>query len=111
MINNNVYPKIILIEPQLGENIGSSARAMLNFGLYDLILVNPRDGWPNKKAISTSAGALEYDDFNVQIVDNLKDAIKDSAYIELFGEHTAATLSLYKHHHDHSHETDGSVAK
>ena len=37
--------------------------------------------------------------------------IKDSAYIELFGEHTAATLSLYKHHHDHSHETDGSVAK
>lgn len=81
MINNNVYPKIILIEPQLGENIGSSARAMLNFGLYDLILVNPRDGWPNKKAISTSAGALEYDDFNVQIVDNLKDAIKDSAYI------------------------------
>jgi ABC-type Mn2+/Zn2+ transport system ATPase subunit len=37
--------------------------------------------------------------------------IKDSAYIELFGEHTAATLSLYKHHHDHSHDTDGSIAK
>ena len=36
--------------------------------------------------------------------------IKDSAYIELFGKHTAETLSLYKHHHDHSHETDGSVS-
>ena len=36
---------------------------------------------------------------------------KDPAYIEIFGEHTASTLSLYKHHHDHSHSTDGSISK
>ena len=52
-------PSIILIEPQLGENIGSTSRAMLNFGVSDLRLVNPRDGWPNTKANAMAAGALE----------------------------------------------------
>ena len=60
------YPKIILIEPQLGENIGSSARAMLNFGFTDLAIVRPREDWPNKKAIATSAGALQDKNFNVK---------------------------------------------
>jgi tRNA/rRNA methyltransferase len=50
-------PAIILIEPQLGENIGMAARAMLNCGLTDLRLVNPRDGWPNDSAHAASAGA------------------------------------------------------
>jgi tRNA/rRNA methyltransferase len=50
-------PAIILASPQLGENIGAAARAMLNFGLTDLRLVNPRDGWPNKKAEAMAAGA------------------------------------------------------
>lgn len=50
-------PAIILIEPQLGENIGMTARAMLNCGLVDLRLVNPRDGWPSKAAAAASAGA------------------------------------------------------
>jgi len=50
-------PTIILVEPQLGENIGSVARAMLNFGLTDLRLVRPRDGWPNARAIANAAGA------------------------------------------------------
>ena len=50
-------PAIILVEPQLGENIGTAARAMLNCGLSDLRLVRPRDGWPNRKAASASAGA------------------------------------------------------
>lgn len=50
-------PAIILVEPQLGENIGTAARAMLNCGLDDLRLVNPRDGWPNQKAISAASGA------------------------------------------------------
>jgi hypothetical protein len=40
-------PAIVLVRPQLGENIGKAARAMLNFGLTDLRLVAPRDGWPN----------------------------------------------------------------
>lgn len=48
---------IILIEPQLGQNIGAVARVMLNFGLTDLRLVNPRDGWPNQEAIAPAAGA------------------------------------------------------
>ena len=52
-------PAIILVEPQMGENIGAAARAMLNFGLTDLRLVRPRDGWPNQAAIDMSAGALE----------------------------------------------------
>jgi len=50
-------PAIILVEPQLGENIGMVARAMANFGLTDLRLVNPRDGWPNEKAIATASKA------------------------------------------------------
>lgn len=51
-------PAIILANPQMGENIGAAARAMLNFGLTDLRLVNPRDGWPNPRAIDMSSGAL-----------------------------------------------------
>jgi tRNA/rRNA methyltransferase len=51
-------PAIILSYPQLGENIGAAARAMANFGLSDLRLVNPRDGWPNDRAWITAAGAL-----------------------------------------------------
>ena len=50
-------PAIILVEPQLGENIGMAARAMLNCGLTDLRLVNPRDGWPSDSAQAASAGA------------------------------------------------------
>ena len=50
-------PAIILVKPQLGENIGFAARAMANFGLTDLRLVAPRDGWPNEKARAAAAGA------------------------------------------------------
>ena len=50
-------PAVILCEPQLGENIGTTARAMANFGLWDLRLVNPRDGWPNEKAIAAASRA------------------------------------------------------
>jgi len=50
-------PAIILVEPQLGENIGTAARAMFNCGLTDLRLVKPRDGWPNKKAVASASGA------------------------------------------------------
>lgn len=48
---------MILVEPQLGENIGMAARAMLNCGLTDLRLVQPRDGWPNDKAVAAASGA------------------------------------------------------
>jgi len=53
----NPNPAIILVRPQLGENIGKAARAMLNFGLTDLRLVAPRDGWPNPSAGPAAAGA------------------------------------------------------
>ncbi|MBO0713070.1 MAG: RNA methyltransferase [Acetobacteraceae bacterium] len=50
-------PAIILVEPQLGENIGTAARAMMNCGLDDLRLVRPRDGWPSDRAIAAASGA------------------------------------------------------
>src|SRR5580693_7215975 len=50
-------PAIILMEPQLGENIGTAARAMMNCGLDDLRLVRPRDGWPSDRAINAASGA------------------------------------------------------
>ncbi len=50
-------PAIVLVRPQLGENIGKAARAMLNFELTDLRLVAPRDGWPNPSAGPAAAGA------------------------------------------------------
>lgn len=50
-------PAIVLVRPQLGENIGKAARAMLNFGLTDLRLVTPRDGWPNPAAGPAASGA------------------------------------------------------
>jgi tRNA/rRNA methyltransferase len=50
-------PAIVLVRPQLGENIGKAARAMLNFGLKDLRLVSPRDGWPNPSAGPAASGA------------------------------------------------------
>ena len=50
-------PAIILVAPQLGENIGAAARAMLNCGLEELRLVRPRDGWPNEKALANASGA------------------------------------------------------
>ncbi|MDE2301914.1 MAG: RNA methyltransferase [Sphingomonadales bacterium] len=50
-------PVIVLVRPQLGENIGKAARAMLNFGLTEMRLVAPRDGWPNPAAGPAAAGA------------------------------------------------------
>ena len=50
-------PAVILVETQMGENIGAAARAMANFGLRELRLVKPRDGWPSEKANAMAAGA------------------------------------------------------
>jgi tRNA/rRNA methyltransferase len=52
-------PVVILVRPQLGENVGAAARAMLNFGLHELRLVEPSCGWPNVKALQTASGATE----------------------------------------------------
>lgn len=66
---------IILVNPQMGENIGATARAILNFGLTDLRLVAPRDGWPNIKAERNASGALEQ--IKPKIFDTLSEALSD----------------------------------
>ena len=50
-------PAFVLVRPQMGENIGAAARAMLNFGLTHMRVVAPRDGWPNARAVATASGA------------------------------------------------------
>lgn len=69
-------PAIILVEPQLGENIGMAARAMLNCGLTDLRLVRPRDGWPNDDAVAASADADNVIE-RTRVYQTTKDAIGD----------------------------------
>lgn len=73
-------PSIILVEPQLGENIGMAARAMANFGLIDLRIVNPRDGWPSQAANSAASGAV-YVLEQATIFPTLRDAVADLNYI------------------------------
>jgi tRNA/rRNA methyltransferase len=73
-------PAVILVKPQLGENIGFAARAMANFGLTDLRLVAPRDGWPNDKAHAAAAGAA----FVVEqatVYDSVEQAIGELNYV------------------------------
>ena len=75
-----MHPIIILISPQMGENIGATARAMKNFGLSELRIVAPRDGWPNPKADSMSVGAIDIIQ-NAKIYDNIKNAIEDIEFL------------------------------
>jgi tRNA/rRNA methyltransferase len=73
-------PEIILVRPQLGENIGMAARAMLNCGLSSLRLVAPRDGWPNDKALRAASGAdivLE----KAGLFDSVADAVADLEHV------------------------------
>jgi tRNA/rRNA methyltransferase len=72
-------PAFILVNPQMGENIGATARAMLNFGLTDLRLVNPRDGWPNQAAIDMAAGA--FDEIDVVVYKTLQEAAKEMHFL------------------------------
>jgi tRNA/rRNA methyltransferase len=73
-------PIIVLVEPQLGENIGTTARAMANFGLTQLRLVNPRDGWPNVHARRAAAGADAVLD-GVALFDTVGDALADCNFV------------------------------
>ncbi len=73
-------PAIVLVRPQLGENIGKAARAMLNFGLTDLRLVSPRDGWPNPAAGPAASGAdvvLE----QARVFETVAEAVADCAHV------------------------------
>jgi len=73
-------PIVVLVEPQLGENIGAAARAMANFGLSQLRLVNPRQGWPNDKARMMATGAGRVVDAAV-LYPNLAEAIADCSFV------------------------------
>ncbi len=67
-------PRVILVEPQLGENIGAVARAMLNCGLDRLSIVNPREEWPNERAMVMASGATRVLD-NAQLFDSVEAAV------------------------------------
>ena len=73
-------PVIVLVRPQLGENIGKAARAMLNFGLTEMRLVSPRDGWPNPSAGPAASGAdmvLE----KAEVFASVAEAVADCAHV------------------------------
>ncbi len=73
-------PAIVLVRPQLGENIGTAARAMANFGVCELRLVAPRDGWPNDRARSAAAGAdMVIEDAGV--FSRTEEAVQDLHYV------------------------------
>jgi len=75
-----VSPVVILVRPQMGENIGAVARAMSNFGLPELRLVAPRDGWPNKKAAEMAAGATHIID-GVKVFERFTEALLDVQHV------------------------------
>ncbi len=72
-------PVVILVEPQMAENIGTTARAMANFGLSRLRLVAPRDGWPNARAYPAASGANRVLD-EAELFGSLEEAIADLTY-------------------------------
>lgn len=73
-------PAFVLVRPQMGENIGASARAMWNFGLDRMRLVAPRDGWPNPRAVAMSSGAGRLLD-EAQHVATVAEAVADSHFV------------------------------
>lgn len=80
MTNVIQSPAIILIRPQMGENIGAVARAMKNFGLSELRIVAPRDGWPNPAAEAMSAGGEEIVK-SAKLYATTADALADLHYV------------------------------
>ncbi len=82
-------PVVVLVETQLGDNIGAAARAMANFGLARLRLVKPLQGWPNERAVVMAAGADRILD-NATLHDSLADAIADCSFV----------LACTARHHD-----------
>ncbi|MCB2081740.1 MAG: RNA methyltransferase [Hyphomicrobiales bacterium] len=84
-------PAVILVRPQMGENIGAAARVMANFGCTDLRIVAPRDGWPNPKAEEMAAGTLEK--IAVSLWDDVPSAVAD---LQLVWATTARTRDMTK---------------
>ncbi len=80
MPSDTPQPAFVLVRPQMGENIGAAARAMLNFGLDRMRLVAPRDGWPNQSAVAMASGAGRVLDDAV-LVDRTVEAVADCTYV------------------------------
>ncbi len=79
-MSDNAKPVIVLVRPQLGENIGKAARAMLNFGLVEMRLVSPRDGWPNPSSGPAAAGADVVLD-RAQVFETTAQAVADCQHV------------------------------
>jgi tRNA/rRNA methyltransferase len=73
-------PKFVLVRPQMGENIGAAARAMWNFGLSQMRIVAPRDGWPNPKAVAMASGAGRLLDEALMVEDTAA-AVEDTGFV------------------------------
>jgi tRNA/rRNA methyltransferase len=73
-------PAVILVEPQLGDNVGATARAMANFGLSELRLIKPRDGWPNPRAWVAASGADRVLD-EAKLFETVEAAIADCTFV------------------------------
>ena len=80
MPSDTPQPAFVLVRPQMGENIGAAARAMLNFGLDRMRIVDPRDGWPNQSAVAMASGAGRVLDDAV-LVERTVDAVADCTYV------------------------------
>jgi tRNA/rRNA methyltransferase len=80
MPSDTPQPAFVLVRPQMGENIGAAARAMLNFGLDRMRIVDPRDGWPNQSAVAMASGAGRVLDEAV-LVERTVDAVADCTYV------------------------------
>jgi len=73
-------PSFVLVRPQMGENIGAAARAMWNFGLSRMVLTDPRDGWPNPRAVAMASGAGRLLDA-ARIVPDTATALEDAHFV------------------------------
>jgi tRNA/rRNA methyltransferase len=73
-------PSVILVRPQMGENVGAAARAMWNFGLSQMRVVAPRDGWPNERAVALASGAGRVLD-SAMLVEDTAAACADCAFV------------------------------
>lgn len=78
--NTPLAPVVILVRPQLGENIGMCARAMLNCAVTEMRIVAPRDGWPNPAAVSAASGASSVLD-QAKIYQTTEEAVADLEYV------------------------------
>ena len=78
--NFETHPDFVFVNPQLGENIGSAARGMLNFGITKMVLVSPREGWLSSQAIARASGASSLLD-KARIYQDVESAIQDYSYV------------------------------